>query len=332
MDLKHLNSETNSPDQLLRQDPSDKSPDEIAWMNENFLENYIKAPLRLPIYSLYRKFTSAWLSRKLQLITPFKVDVWLWGQRGNSYTFHRKRVNELLPIKGKKIFIAGCGTGRDVISWMKYCPKQVTGVDFFNYGKAWSTVNHFLQKKYPNTATLFQQGDLKNLSTFNNEEFDIVGSDAVFEHLQDPAAVCKEWYRILKPGGILYATFGPLWFGWHGDHFSGWDAIQSGFNHILLSPLDYKKYLGQKPYVKHSEDDGRTWIENNLFSYLKPKEYLDVLAEANFKQLHVGAIIEPNALMCLKTYPTLRAELINKHSPIDLMISGMTIIFQKPTA
>lgn len=331
--MKLIHQPPQNPQQFddLPEDRDDKSPELISWMHDEIFERYIKAPLRSPIYGVYRKLTSIWLSKKLQSITPFTVNVWLWGQRGNSYAFHRKRVNDFYPIRGKKILIAGCGTGRDVASWLKYKPRQVTGIDFFNYSKAWLTVTNFLKRKYPHSITNFQQGDLKHLSRICDEEFDIVGSDAVFEHIKDPAAVCREWYRILKPGGILYATFGPLWFGWHGDHFSGWDSVDSGFNHILLTPSEYQEYLNQKPYLQHSEDDGRTWIENNLFSYLKPNEYLNILTEANFHRLHVGVIIEPNALKCLSNNPKLRNELISKYSPIDLMISGMTIIFQKPS-
>jgi ubiquinone/menaquinone biosynthesis C-methylase UbiE len=217
-----------------------------------------------------------------------------------------------------------------MVSWLKYHPQNLLGLDYFNYSKAWRTVTDVFQKEYPRTAISFQQGDLTDLSIFPEREFDIVGSDAVFEHLKEPSKVCREWYRILKPGGILYATFGPLWYGWHGDHFSGWDCFENGFNHIVLSKQEYEDYLAQRTFTEHSEDDGRTWIENGLFSYLKPAQYLEVLAASGFERRHVGVIIEPPALKCLKHRPALKHELTRQHSLMDLLICGMTVIYQKP--
>lgn len=313
-------------------DLTDRSPETISWMNVNFLERFIKAPLRRPVYGIYNLLTTAWLAKKYQPITTFEVNTWLWGQRGNDYSSHRRRVDRILPIQNKKILIAGCGTGRDVVSWLRYSPMELVGLDYFNYGKAWSTVSCTMEKQYPKTLLSFQQGNLNNLSTFKEGEFDIVGSDAVFEHLKDPLTVCREWYRILKPGGILYATFGPLWYGWHGDHFSGWDFIETGFNHLELCPEDYQDYLDQQPFSEHSEENGRTWIENGLFSYLKPAQYLEVLAASGLKRRHVGIIMEPRALECFDRRPDLKNKLTEQHSLMDLLICGMTVIFQKPKA
>ncbi len=311
-------------------DLTDRSPENISWMNVSFLESFIKAPLRRSVYGAYSQLTSAWLSRKYQPMTTFEVDTWLWGQRGNDYASHRRRLNRQFGIRDKKIFIAGCGTGRDAVSWLRHHPANLVGLDYFNYAKAWRTVTDVFREKYPRTAVSFRQGDLNDLSTFGEGEFDIVGSDAVFEHLKEPSTVCREWNRILKPGGILYATFGPLWYGWHGDHFSGWDCLETGFNHIALSPQEYQVYLDQKPFTEHSEEDGRTWIENGLFSYLKPAQYLDVLAASGFDRKYVGVIIEPRALACLERRPVLKHELTRQHSLMDLLICGMTVIYHKP--
>jgi SAM-dependent methyltransferase len=43
--------------------------------------------------------------------------------------------------------------------------------------------------------------------TFPSSQFDVVYSNAVFEHLSDPPAVISEIRRVLKPGGVMLTRF-----------------------------------------------------------------------------------------------------------------------------
>ena len=45
----------------------------------------------------------------------------------------------------------------------------------------------------------------------------IISLDA-FEHFEDPASILKTMDAMLKPGGRLYASFGPTWFHPYGGH------------------------------------------------------------------------------------------------------------------
>lgn len=308
----------------------DLSPEVVDWLKVPFIERYIKTPLRRPFNFIYRGLISKLHLREYKKQAAFGIDQWLWGQRGNDYAAHRHRVNKLMPIKDKKLLIAGCGTGRDILSWLKYEPSIVVGLDYFNYQSAWAEVTLELGKRFPGPTVRFRQGDLSNLEIFDEGEFDVIGSDAVFEHITDLSAVAREFYRVLRPGGLIYATFGPLWHAWHGDHFSGWDEISSGYNHLALSAEQYKRYLDEKPFDRHSEDDGRTWIEHGLFSYLKPVEYLAVLEKAGFRKIFTGVLIEPKAVQCLKQNVELKTQLLQQHQELDLLIAGMTLIFEKP--
>jgi SAM-dependent methyltransferase len=61
--------------------------------------------------------------------------------------------------------------------------------------------------------------------TFSDRSFEFVYSMAVFQHLEDPAAVLDEMIRVLKPGGAIYFDFilytGPT--GSHDVHYLGGD-------------------------------------------------------------------------------------------------------------
>jgi ubiquinone/menaquinone biosynthesis C-methylase UbiE len=172
------------------------------------------------------------------------------------------------------------------------------------------------------------QADLAKIVQIEDGCIDVIGSDAVFEHLKNLQDVLKEFYRILAPGGVLYATFGPLWYGYGGDHVSGYDQITSGYNHLILPPKEYQSYLQGMGQQIHSEDDGRTWIEHDLFSRLKPSEYLSLIESAGFQRLFISAIVDPRAVECIHDPKFNSGDLLNIDE-LDLVISGMTIIYRK---
>ena len=259
----------------------------------------------------------------------FQPDLWLWGQRGNDYERQRQRVNKTLSLKDKDILVAGCGTGRDIESWVKMAPRKVVGLDWFSYERAWEMWRKRLAVIAPKVNVEFAQGDLSRLEEIQTSSFDVVGSDAVFEHIQDMPAVLKQLHRILRPGGILYATFGPLWYSWGGDHVSGYDSIESGFNHLLLDDAEWRSYLDKVGDQAHSEHDGRTWIEHDLFSHLRPVEYLEHLQRAGFERQFVSAIIDPRAVDVLNKCPGKAKHLLSDHSQLDLVVTGMTVILQR---
>jgi SAM-dependent methyltransferase len=47
-------------------------------------------------------------------------------------------------------------------------------------------------------------GQGEDLGAFDDESFDLVLAISVMEHVDDPAAVCREAQRVLKPGGGFY--------------------------------------------------------------------------------------------------------------------------------
>lgn len=298
---------------------------------DSAVERFIKRPIRRFGYPLYIFLVNQWLSRKYCYL-GLQPDVWLWGQRGNDYARHRRRVNRILPLAGKNLLIVGCGTGHDVPSWMDHRPATVTGVDYFNYDKAWSLLRQQAARDFPGTKLDFVPADLAALSPFLAAAFDMVGSDAVFEHVRDLPSVLREFRRVLRPGGLVYATFGPLWYSWGGDHVSGSDEIANGFNHLLLDSDAYRRYLQKFGPCTPPDHDWRIWINHSMFSYLRPLQYLTALEDVGFTRVFVGAMIAPQAIRCLAENPQLSARLLDAHPMRDLITGAMTIIYRKPTS
>jgi SAM-dependent methyltransferase len=289
------------------------------------LVEQIKAPIRALLYPFHLVLANVFARKRFQTQVFCAIDQWYWGHRGSEYHFMRRQLNRLHPIRGTRILVIGCGTGRDLASWIAYRPKELLAVDYFRYDRAWTE----LTARYGNLLR-FSQADATNLNFSRACSFDIVGSDAVLEHLTNVPAAAAEAYRVLKPGGTFYAAFGPLWHCWGGDHFSGWDAASNGYNHIVLDEAQYKRYQSLAGEYVHSEHDGRTWIRSGLFSYLRVNEYLQLIQDAGFLLRHIGIVIEPRASKCLKHNPSLRNSLRSIATDVDLAAAGMILFAERP--
>ena len=111
-----------------------------------------------------------------------------------------------------------------------------------NYTKSWNIVREYTKKYKIDTEIEFHRGDFVNFET--NEKFDFIVSDAVFEHCTDLNTVVSKCFKYLNNKGIMYASYGgPMWLTYGGDHFSGRDEVNNGFNHLLLDTEDYNKYV-----------------------------------------------------------------------------------------
>ncbi|MEW6600873.1 MAG: class I SAM-dependent methyltransferase [Nitrospirota bacterium] len=308
----------------------DKTPADFKLTPDPYVEKLVKKPVRRFAYPVYNVLINSFLKRRYQDKCGFPVDLWLWGQKGNDYERHRRRVNRLCPLKDKNILIAGCGLGYDAASWIKYPVNSLTGIDYFNFERAWNLQVNACRKINDKALLKFGQKDLEDLESFADNSFDLIVSDAVFEHIRDLRKVLTGLRRILRPGGVLYATFGPLWYCWHGDHVSGLNKIEEGYNHLILSKEEYRSFINGLDDLSDQTYDPRMWINEGLFSYLQPKQYLELLEETGFCRLFVAAIIDPRAVKCLKANRAIRERLLGAFSEVDLIVSGMTIIYSKP--
>lgn len=308
-------------------DATDKTPN-FFCIKEELVTEKIKKTFRRFIYPVLTKFRQRNLERNYKLKSILGVDTILADQRGNDYEAHRRRVNEYKNIKDSVVLIIGIGTGRDLESWLKYHPKKIIAVDYFNYKKAWEMRVDYYHNKY-NTKIEFIQADILDMNMIESNSIDIIGSDAVFEHINKFDDALIELHRVLEKDGVLYATYGPLWCSWGGDHISGRNNIADGYNHIRLSKSDYEEYLASFGSFNHQEDDGRTWINNNLFSYLKPFEYLKKLEDSGFYKVYNSVILEKRAIEFKSKYSAEFKEMEDEFGSENLIITGMTIVYGK---
>jgi SAM-dependent methyltransferase len=112
-------------------------------------------------------------------------------------------------IKDKVVLDYGCGYGFQSIAIANGGAKEVIGYDPNPYATNEATVNAMKAK---------MQG-----ITFANELFQINGIDVIvsqdtFEHFDNPEHELNKMQSLLKPGGMIYLTFGPPWKAPWGAH------------------------------------------------------------------------------------------------------------------
>jgi len=302
----------------------DMTPTDYMYEGKNSIDS-MKDYIRFFMYTPYTFMVDKWIKYKYRFLRGY--DKAFMGQRGNDYFSHRVRLNRYHKISGSNVLIIGCGAGRDVESWVLFRPSKIIAVDLFNYEKAWSHRKRYFKDKY-GVDVEFIQSNVHDMREIESESIDIVGSDAVLEHLNNFSHAIKEIERVMVNGGTFYSTFGPLWNAWGGDHVSGQGDLSHGYNHLLLDEKDYEKYLESYGSYDSSSSDSRMWIYNDLFSYYKPVDYINELSIFNL--LWVSVIIDPRSIKFLKTFEYKKNMLFKKGVKMeDLMISGMTIIVKK---
>jgi SAM-dependent methyltransferase len=140
-------------------------------------------------------------------------------ERGFPVEARRRWALAGLDVRDSVILVQGTGSGWDVLTWARLHPKRIIATDLFPFD-AWDEISRYCATEW-NVACEFRQAPLEDHTFLPDGEVDICVSDAVFEHCRDFGAVLAETRRVLKPGGRLYASYGPLWFCGGGDHYSG---------------------------------------------------------------------------------------------------------------
>ena len=262
---------------------------------------------RRPIYKI--KFKNFFKSQKykINLVLPSK---------GFSNFERKKKLNSLSKIYGKNILILGCGNGHDIFEWIKFKPKSITGIDILNYKKSWKKVKLSLKAKKINTKVNFINNDIINLKTSN--KFDFIVSDAVFEHLKNFSKVIKKCRKLLVQNGMMYASYGPLWYSLGGDHFSNRYNNLNGYNHLLLSRKKYKEFFEKNVNsfdleVKLHGSAG-IFVKKNLFSKLTANQYMKILKKNKFFSRYTVLEYCPISYDLLKKNKNLASRLLKKYN------------------
>jgi SAM-dependent methyltransferase len=160
------------------------------------------------------------------------------------------------------------------------------------------------------------KADVRRLPIADNSASAILSITA-FEHIHDFDLALREMHRVLKPGGVLYADFGPIWSCSIGHHvFAIVDGVEARhwkpgknpvphFAHFLMSPQQLRAAVMEKEWVfPRLADEIVRWIYvgdgiNRLFY----EDYVKFFQTSPFKIRHLAPVHEhvpPNVQAALE--------------------------------
>ncbi len=259
---------------------------------------------------------------------------WVLGSRGMPLQTRRRwGAGHLRNLRQATLLVQGTGTGWDVLSWARLRPCRIIATDLFSFEESWRQIAAYCWQRY-RVPVEFRTAPLEDHDFLDSDSIDFIVSDAVYEHCRDLPRVMRESYRLVRPGGFLYASYGPLYFCAGGDHFSGRGGLTHSYNHLRLEPGAYRAYLEEHRAAVEDFQDGLRYLELDLFSRLTTREYLACYREAGFVVQDLILELSHQALAFKKRFPGEFREIAETNAgrcaPDDLLIKAHLLILRKP--
>ncbi|MBT4582150.1 MAG: class I SAM-dependent methyltransferase [Gammaproteobacteria bacterium] len=182
---------------------------------------------------------------------------------------------------------------------------------------------------------------------FKDNMFDIVISNAVFEHIQSPQAVVSELFRVLKPGGGAAISWNPFTGLRMGGHDIGM-PYHYPWAHLRLNKKDHiaelcKVFSSKDLYnsafpVEHTPTDERASVykeDPELFRHqisydlnkMRISELLEYANKAGFE------VIQSHAHVFDEDRPALTQEILSElegYTEDELLQTFHTLVVKKP--
>lgn len=256
--------------------------------------------IRRPVWNFY-----LWrIFRKHLTLDPFigRVDCFLMNEGGLFKEYTYALCNRFRTLREAVIIVPGAGYGRFILSLAQWRPARIVAFDPIDFSAEWSLVQGLARDIFGVRADFFCGDFNKVREVCGDLLFDFVISDAVLMHVRDMRTFAIQSVNILKPGGVFHATYGPSWYGPRGDMLPwGEDEV---FYHLLLEPAIYEQEVKRLLANVHVSSEYRAYFElfarERPFSFLRGREYLEILERAGLKKELLYAQIDIHTLDMLR--------------------------------
>jgi SAM-dependent methyltransferase len=104
------------------------------------------------------------------------------------------------------------------------------------------------------------KGDVRYLP-FKHESISAIVSVTAFEHIHEMDVALREMHRVLKPGGIVYSDFGPIWSCSIGHHvFAIVDGVEARHWKPGKNPVPHFAHLLSPPEAVRAAVLEKEWV------------------------------------------------------------------------
>jgi SAM-dependent methyltransferase len=205
----------------------------------------------------------------------------VWG-RASEFPFYKERqypehasVQEFDAHRGLIVLEYGCGGGSDVRCYLER-GNLVFACDIVpqNLMVAEENIRHWAAERGGRLPAEFAKFELLQNSVplpFRDGMFDLVNSHGVIHHIPDAVAVLREFYRVLRIGGLCYVMLYTEHL--HAHHLSRVKEFMAQG----LSPEEAFGWCTDGPGVPYAryytEESGRTLMERAGFRVVSAREY-----------------------------------------------------------
>jgi len=158
---------------------------------------------------------------------------------------------------------------------------------------------------------------------YRNDLFDCIVSFNAFEHIPDPAQALTEIVRVVKPGGLIYISFDPIWTCDSGSHFH--HRVGSPWLHLLESDDEFADAILRNGGTQEEANEYRHAMNRRRLAYYR--EMFSRVAEQveYLQQYEWSGCSQPenrdheNFARCLRS----------GYSEEELLFRGMTKLMRK---
>ena len=228
------------------------------------------------------------------------------------YEWKCRKVNHLIGLRDKRLVITGCGEGNEIDVWRRFQPRCIFGYDLLDYGAQWRRLPSHSRKRVMRANAM--------RLPFRRESFDVIVSDAVFEHIMDLPACLEQCAYALAPNGAVYASFGPIYRSWGGTHVNL--GLEHGYDHLLMTEAEYELQLTPQ-YASQ-----RIWWDDELLNGLAVREYLEIF-QRQFRIDYLGVVLSWQGICFMKQFPETWQRLLAQNDKKDLLIKSLIVVLRK---
>jgi SAM-dependent methyltransferase len=224
-----------------------------------------------------------------------------------KYILHRETTldRDLLPYgdpKGKDVLVFGCGYGNEVLWAARHGARSVLAIDTSGGLSPVPFERALAERRMQFEAYEFRRENIHDTS-LTGEQFDLIVSNGVFEHIHDLKGVLSAFRPLLRAGGRAALFADGLWYSSIGGHI----------------PKGPWEHLWRDPRELHEELTAERWnVFCNQLNRMTAVDFLEAIRNVGMVVLQFRLGRDPNIAQLPEILPRIRERL--DVAPADLAV------------